>query len=106
MPSLGAAATAGLRAKLKALWDHWTQGWFPTAVRNGYLRNIDGRSALATAVIVPGGLRQVGDFWHERVEHAGCVTSICLDDRADTGPPLHLSLPPRPPTTSFRSNDL
>jgi hypothetical protein len=68
VPSLGAAATAGLRAKLKALWDHWTQGWFPTAVRNGYLRNIDGRSALATAVIVPGGLRQVGDFWHERVE--------------------------------------
>jgi hypothetical protein len=64
---LGNSAPALLRARLQSLRETWTQGWFPTAIRNGYLRNVAGRFALATAIIVPA-LRQVLESWRERTE--------------------------------------
>jgi hypothetical protein len=52
---------------MHTLREGWTQSWFPTAVRDGYLRNVIGRFALATAVITPA-LRLAPDPWRERIE--------------------------------------
>jgi hypothetical protein len=64
---LDASAPAVFRGRLQSLRESWTQGWFPTAIRNGYLRNVAGHFALATAIVVPS-LRHVLNGCRERIE--------------------------------------